>query len=446
MSKKRRAALREHVLGSSSYLQAGPIVIGKFPDSIENELLAVFRDDMLRVRTILKDQYLHEKTAWDPGEASSEEVDVIELRAPGQVIAARLDVMGIDTVNVLAYLNKQLSQPRGLLSFEEDMASDEERAELARANEWRISDGAERWVELLASSPENPPWIWGLGIGSRSWLLDELRDLDVRYALRAVLLAFPDAEVVLDVTGLEKIGYLAESDRECLASKAATAIGEVAGRHTPVVVLTEGRTDAEFLSAGLAILYPHLIDLIRFLDYERKPEGGAGALVRMVRAFAAAGIVNRVIAICDNDTAAADALRSIRLTELPANIEVIRYPVLELAKSYPTLEPPDAGSAERARSLADVNGLACSIELYLGTDVLIDTEGALRPVHWKSLISPLNMYQGEVVGKELIQRAFRAEYALALKNPEIVKNQDWTGMRLILEEICAVASRLSVTR
>jgi hypothetical protein len=185
--------------------------------------------------------------------------------------------------------------------------------------------------------------------------------------------------------------------------------------------------------------------LIRFLDYERKPEGGVSALVRMVRAFAAAGIVNRVIAVCDNDTAVANDLRSIRSANLPANIRVIRYPVLELAKSYPTLGPADVESAGRIRSREDVNGLACSIELYLGADVLTGPEGALRPVQWKSLIAPMNIYQGEVVDKELIHQAFRAKYALALKSPEAVKKQDWAGLRLILDEICAVASRLSVT-
>ena len=40
-----------------------------------------------------------------------------------------------------------------------------------------------------------------------------------------------------------------------------------------MVVLTEGRTDAEFLAAALAVLYPHLTDLVRFLDYERRRDG-----------------------------------------------------------------------------------------------------------------------------------------------------------------------------
>ncbi len=64
-----------------------------------------------------------------------------------------------------------------------------------------------------------------------------------------------------------------------------------------MVVLTEGKTDAEFLAAALPVLYPHLTDLVRFLDYARRPEGGVGALLHTVRAFAAAGIANRVVAL-----------------------------------------------------------------------------------------------------------------------------------------------------
>jgi hypothetical protein len=431
------AAIRNFLVNSSASLLVGSVVVRRLSDGIGNELMAVFRDDMLRVRSIPEHQYLRERRGRDPTEASSEEMDVIEFRALGQVIAARLDVMGIDATIVLAGLDEQLSHPR--LPFDEDMVSDEDCAELDRANEWRMSHGAHRWVELLAASPEGPSWTWGLGIGSRKWLMEELADLDVRYALRAALLAFPDAEVVLDITGLEKSGYLDESERECLASEAAAAIGEVAGRHAPVVVLTEGRTDAEFLAAGLAVLYPYLTDLIRFLDYERKPEGGVGALVRMVRAFASAGIVNRVVAVCDNDTAAADGLRTISSANLPAQIKIARYPVLDLAKAYPTLGPPNVESLRESASLADVNGLACSIELYLGRDVLTRPDGTLRPVQWTSFIASMARYQGEVTDKKIIHQAFRAKYALALEDPENVKKQDWSGLRLILDVICASA-------
>jgi hypothetical protein len=36
--------------------------------------------------------------------------------------------------------------------------------------------------------------------------------------------------------------------------------------HAPLIVLTEGTTDAEFRRMAFAVLYPHLTDLVRFLD------------------------------------------------------------------------------------------------------------------------------------------------------------------------------------
>lgn len=59
-------------------------------------------------------------------------------------------------------------------------------------------------------------------------------------------------------------------------------------------MLTEGSTHAEFLAGALTVLRPHLVPYVRFLDYfNNRPEGGPGALVKWVKAFAAAGIGNQ---------------------------------------------------------------------------------------------------------------------------------------------------------
>jgi hypothetical protein len=175
----------------------------------------------------------------------------------------------------------------------------------------------------------------------------------------------------------------------------------------------------------LKVLYPHLTDLIRFLDYDQKTEGGAGALVRMVRAFAAAGIVNRIIAIFDNDTAATDALRVLNKSKLSPQLQVMQYPPIEIASSYPTLGPPSKTAPGGEISIADINGLAGSIEIYLGRDSLTGSDGQLRPVHWKSYIAGTGKYHD----------SFRAKYRLALDHPENVGTQDWEGMRIVIDAI-----------
>ena len=43
---------------------------------------------------------------------------------------------------------------------------------------------------------------------------------------------------------------------------------------------------------------------------------------------------------------------------------------LELAEKYPTLGPPSEQFPGGRIDVANINGLACSIELYLGRDVL----------------------------------------------------------------------------
>jgi hypothetical protein len=161
----------------------------------------------------------------------------------------------------------------------------------------------------------------------------------------------------------------------------------------------------------------------------------------MIRAFAAAGIANRIVAVFDNDTAAADAMRKLDRQQLPPQIQIMRYPDLDLAKAYPVLGPPAPGSPADTLPVADVNGLAGSIELYLGTDVLIQPDGTLRPVRWTSYIPAMDRYQGQVVDKGTIHRAFRAKLKAARETPGHADRQDWSGLSLIIDSICASAQR-----
>jgi hypothetical protein len=149
----------------------------------------------------------------------------------------------------------------------------------------------------------------------------------------------------------------------------------------------------------------------------------------------ALGIANRVVAVLDNDTAAADALRNYARTALSDNIRVLQYPPLGLAQQYPTLGSPTVGSPAGSIELADVNGLAASIELYLGRDVLTTTDGSLHPVQWTHFIPGMGRYQGEVTSKRHIHEAFRVKAAAALRGRAAVHQQDWDSLRLVLDAI-----------
>jgi hypothetical protein len=427
----------------SSYgdLWVGPVLVSSLRNGVGNELMAVFRDDMMHREWIAGEQYYGEIDEEAEGFEPAEFVEVVKFRAPGEWIAARLDLMGLTPSMVYGTLESQLSDRLAFLRTNATMPIvNAEMRELCNQEFAFLSSLSVRdWIKRLGDAPSGDPEGVFREVGSRRWFIDFFRYWDERLALRAVLLSFPSSEVVLDITDLELGGWLDSARSGTMAWDAVAAIGGMFSMHSPVVVLTEGRTDAEFLKAGLEILYPHLTDLIRFLDYDQKNEGGAGFLVRMVRAFAAAGIANRVIALFDNDSAATDALRVLDLEKLPPHIRVCRYPALKFAESYPTLGPPREDLPEGGRALANVNGLAGSIELYLGKDVLTGDDGRLRPIQWKSHLTAISRYQGEVVEKSIIHEAFRMKCRLALRDPEAIMHQDWTGVRLIIDEITDAA-------
>ena len=118
-----------------------------------------------------------------------------------------------------------------------------------------------------------------------------------------------------------------------------------------------------------------------------------------IRAFVGARLSSRVIALFDNDTAGAEALGTLNELSLPANIKVMALPSSSIAASYPTAGP-------QGLTTMDVNGLAASIELFLGVEALSSDGGDLFPVRWTGWRPKVQRYQGAVESKERIQSAF----------------------------------------
>lgn len=199
----------------------------------------------------------------------------------------------------------------------------------------------------------------------------------------------------------------------------------------PLVVLTEGSTDAQLLAAGLRVTHPHLVGFLRFMDFGGDAEGSVSALQRLVRAFAGAGIANRVIALADNDTAAFDGLAKLKAEGLPAGYRIVHYPPLDMLSAYPVL---DRGSS--TVTLQDVNGSAGGLEMYLGRDVLA-AGGVLAPVQWGGFVDGQQAYQGSLAKREKVrvQKEFRKKARRAVEDPMARADQDWTGVHSIVEAI-----------
>lgn len=167
-----------------------------------------------------------------------------------------------------------------------------------------------------------------------------------------------------------------------------------------IIILTEGKTDVEFISKSIEKLYPHLKDYYHFIDFdEYKVESSASALVKLITSFAAANVKHPIIALFDNDTAGLKEMKKLTSKTVPPNIKILKFPDITLAKKYPTVGPT-------GKKKMNVNGLACSIEMYFGVDVLT-RNNELIPVQWKGFDDKEKKYQGEIADKKFVQETFR---------------------------------------
>ena len=180
-------------------------------------------------------------------------------------------------------------------------------------------------------------------------------------------------------------------------------------------------------------MLPHVSDLFGFLDFEGlRIEGSAESLAKTIRAFVGAGLSSRVIAIFDNDTAGAEALASLSDVRLPNNIKVMTLPHNEVASTYPTSGPQGVTNM-------DVNGLAASIELYLGKEALTSSEMSLHPVRWTGWRHKLQRYQGAVERKEEIQSKFFG--LLEATNDSLTARKKFPELARAVDEIAFAFAR-----
>ncbi|MGV9394181.1 hypothetical protein ACWDQL_34410 [Streptomyces olivaceus] len=240
----------------------------------------------------------------------------------------------------------------------------------------------------------------------------------------------PDTEVVLDLSELTGPGVDLDPTLPIAAQCRAEQLAALT-HDAPLLVLTEGPTDARLLDAGMQITHSHLKGFINFFDFKSGgAEGGVGQLAKTVAAFAAAGVANRFVAISDNDTEGHAGLASLKRRALPERCRVLHYPELPFLKEYPTLGPYG-----EAPIIADVNGRAGSLEMYLGRDIL-ETADGLLPVQWRSWDPKLRRYQGSLSDddKKDVQRRFEDKVTDHLSGLSTGR-EDWTGIRAIIDAI-----------
>lgn len=427
-------------MGSYAQCWLDDLFVGSSKDDIDTDLISLFRpqDKIVLSAPIgnLPSHLAHYRESID----EDPELKIVYYETPVNVVRDRLNLLGYDLATTKEAFGVWITEERNrALDMAEKYKEKDTTSPVAMEDHYRkeyeilSSLSPELWIENLKEIHaaglktnyygryEGPHEDTAIGyMLSNDWY--GYPGYDMFVPLRLSIEAFDSGrKLVYDLTDLVWSGYF-DYEEDFVEYGLGISTSEYSSK-AKTIVLTEGKTDAWILSESLSLLYPHLKDYFSFLDFESTGYGGGvGNLSNVVKAFAGAGIVNNVIALFDNDTAAASACKSLEKLSMPANIAVLHLPALELLKHYPTIGP--SGSV-----FLDVNGVAASIELYLGEDVLRIDGKDLVPIQWTGYMKEAGRYQGEVLEKALLQNRFKDKLARA-RNGEAF---DWQGLQTVFQ-------------
>lgn len=247
--------------------------------------------------------------------------------------------------------------------------------------------------------------------------------------IRLILEKFPkDEELFVNLSEILEWSYTAIDE---------LYVGEPTEKN---IVLVEGTNDKSILEFALKNIYPHLSNLYYFMDFEfgnsMKRRGGVDTISNNLKAFVCSKLSARFIAVFDNDAVGTQAMKRLvfELGDLPNNIRVITYPNIERAKKYPTV------GINGKKIFDNINGRACSIELYL-PDFLLKKGSGFPPVEWESRIrtkignQELQEYQGVISLKSEIESNFK-EYKKSVEKGNVdFDNTKWSDMKGLLDTI-----------
>ena len=434
-------------MGSYARLSLGKLELGATKDDIDPGLIWIFRPSDKCIERI--DHRQRQQLARYVDEGYIDEYDennpftIVEYRCTAASARDRLDLKGFTYEVAEASFQKELETevrrfegyirdrhlPQISHIYEEELrvlrslTVESWLEALSRIREEQLTRGT---LDRLPSDDYQMPLLRHMLMGSSDFF--GFPGYDNRHVVRILLeTASPQEYLTYDLSDLVAGGWIEEADELVAVSESIMNKDFMLSQR--VIILTEGDTDREVLERSLRILYPHLAEYFHFFDFTgKKVGGGAGELANLVRAFAAADVRHRILALFDNDTAAKASLSNLDTNKLPDNIAVCNYPDIPLAEHYPTLGP--SGMVRM-----DVNGLAGSIELYLGEDVLRDSEGVLSPVQWTSYEPKLCTYQGVILDKRKVLKRFEQKLALCESQPDQISKSDWEGMRAIIDKM-----------
>lgn len=382
-------------------------------NSLPDPLMLVFRDDDRFVDAVRREQLAELARFADDGRETDMPLawsrGLMGYSATAGTLRSRLALQGFSSERVLSLCTA---------FFDEELAGNREEGDTDPRDTWpegRIAypDGAAVTSALATHRGQEAATTPRFRSNTREqqFLYDMWESLresfdDPRFALALSLAnARPNTTVTLDLTDLVLGRYMDVDDRP--HADARTRMTTAVSASGQVIVITEGISDSRWLRRALELTAPGTARLFEFLDFaEYQAPGGTDRVVSLTKGMAAAGVMNRVVAVLDNDTAGRVSAQQLENLKLPTRFAVVRLPHVPYATQYPTLGP--GGPA-----LANVNGRAASMEFMFGDDVLRDdTDGALFPIRWQSYIEAAGDYQGRLSRLDKASVGQRLERAL----------------------------------
>jgi hypothetical protein len=403
-------------MGSRAELTIGDVTFGCWKDEIDPFILVLFSESEKRIREYPRppevEEILEDGEEWP--------FHVARYVTNVQTLKARLDFFGftLDTTKRVfeIAMKQEIEDTRKSIvtteRFESSNVGDlSAHSPLLKRYQEKLEvllrTDVDGWIEALTVAFQNPSQAFPDKIRTLADCFQPLLALkydrfpasvDDRFRLRFELEVASSGEVVLDYSEFVNDEIYSPSDP--ITKYALDSLPADARQLCHIIVLTEGSTDKFYLETAMKVVHPEVVQYVSFLDFNGwNVAGGASLLESMVRSFAAAGIRDRIVAIFDNDAAGLASQARLSQLNLPANMRVLRYPDIEVARYYPTLGP--SGTVTM-----DVNGSAASIEIYLGEDVLRNDDGQLIPIQWKAFEPSVKRYQGEIVDKRGCQKRF----------------------------------------
>ena len=245
------------------------------------------------------------------------------------------------------------------------------------------------------------------------------------------ILANCNQEDLLEIDISEMVGWTYESIEDM-------RIGDVVPK---TIVLVEGKTDKEILEFALKNIYPHLYNLYYFMDFEyvkgQNRQGGCDAIAHNVKTFIASKIDSKFIAVFDNDTIGNHSKEKLvnEIGQIPNNFKILTYPNLKKLNHYPTI------GTNNKIIFDNINGRACSIELYLPEEFLKNTLKSYIPIKWTSFCEckignkKLSDFQGVISEKEKVLDNFRKYEQSVLKGAQKFDITIFDNLKKLLDEI-----------